>query len=57
MMTKFHPDAFQFEWPALEMQGYPIIWQKLGNGLQKLEIPDPVRVTILESKLEIEGGA
>lgn len=27
-MIKFHRDAFQFEWPAIEMQGAPIVWHK-----------------------------
>lgn len=50
----FNPRAFQFEWPAIEMHGAPIVWHKLGSGLVKLEIRDPVTCTV--SQASQSGG-
>lgn len=53
-LIEFHRDSFQFEWPALKLDD-KVFWLKRHDNTVQLEIPDPVRVTIVSSLIQSEG--
>lgn len=61
-MLRFHPNAFQLEWPAIQMDP-DIVWhhfrrapdlEKLNERVFRVETHDPVPLTVLSAEVKFE---